>query len=83
MAELEQEDPFDDHNLRIQQFIMLGRIYDVLLALLKEANPAVVNDILELHRAGHLLGTAPGFSGVFLTDEMNDENLDEEAGTEK
>jgi hypothetical protein len=77
MAELEQEDPFNEHDLAIQQFIVTARVYDVMLSLLREANPDVARDLLELHRAGHLVATAPSFSGHFLTDDMNDENLDE------
>lgn len=83
VAAFAADDPFAPHNLAIQQFILTARLYDVALALLKEANPAAVNDILELHRAGHLLGTAPGFSGVFLTDEMNSEDENEKGENEQ
>lgn len=80
MAELEDnpeaEDPFSDKNLRIQQFILSARLYDVMLALLKVNDSGAANDILELHSQGHILGSAPGFSGVFLTDEMNADEPD-------
>lgn len=68
---LESDDPFSAHNLAIQQFITTARVYDCLLALIRLQSPDTARDLLELHAAGHLLATAPGFSGVFLTDEMN------------
>lgn len=85
---VDEEDPFSPHNLAIQQFITTARVLDVGYAILKHLDADVARDLLELHQAGHVLGTAPNFSGVFLTDEMNGDNLGEvnanaeEAGSE-
>lgn len=78
IPEEEEQDPFSAHNLAIQQFIYTARVYDVLLALLKETNVGVSHDIIELHSKGLLLGPSPAFNGVFLTDEMNDESAGSE-----
>lgn len=80
MAELEEvaaNDPFAPENIGIVQFIMLGRIYDALMALLREANPEVATDLLEMHMQGNLMGPQPMFNGVFITDEVNLSQSDE------
>lgn len=64
-------DPFSDYNLRVSQFILTARLYDVMLGLLREANPAVARDLLELHMSGAILGPQPSFNGAFVTDEVN------------
>jgi hypothetical protein len=70
-------DPFSPHNLAIQTFITTARVYDALLTLITLKDAAVAKDLMELHMNGHLLGPAPGFSGTFLTDEMNGEDREE------
>ena len=82
-SSLHTEDPFSDHNLRIQTLITNMRIYDALLTLIRlqgDEGAAAVRDLLELHAAGHILSTAPGFSGTFLTDEMNGPDLTDNQG---
>lgn len=87
MAELnnakaeETEDPFSPHNLAIQQFITSARIYDCLMTMIRLDAPDVARHLLELHKAGHLVATAPGFSGTFLTDMMNGEEDEQSANT--
>lgn len=66
---------FDD--VTMANFIVTARVYDVLMALLKEANPDAARDLLELHRSGSLLGSVPSFNGNFLTDLMNDSDQDD------
>ena len=64
-------DAFSDNNYRVIQFTTLARIYDVLVALLKETNPDTAREILEVHYNGGLLAPSPSFAGTFLTDEQN------------
>ena len=65
----ENNDPFAPENIGILQFIMLARIYDLLMIDLNEKNPEVANKVLEAHRKGAILGTAPVLSGQFLESE--------------
>ena len=65
------DDPFSPHNLAISQFIMSCRTYDVLMALLTEANPTLAKDLLELHATGSVMGPQPAFNGQFITDLVN------------
>lgn len=74
MSDLEDGKDLNEIDWLIQNFIATARVYDVLMALLKEQNDAVARDILELHMSGHLIGPMPRMTGVFLTDEMNDED---------
>lgn len=62
------DDPFSTENIGIVHFIMLSRIYDVLMADLNLKNPETANQILDLHSKGEFLGAVPTMSGVFLTD---------------
>lgn len=62
-------DPFAPENIGILQFIMLSRIYDLLMVDLNERRPEVAAQILELHRKGAILGTAPVLSGQFLAND--------------
>jgi hypothetical protein len=51
--------------------LTLLRIYDVLMALLKETNADVARDLLEAHLTGLILGPTPNFNGEFITDKLN------------
>lgn len=59
-------DPFAPNNVQILQFIMLNRIYDVLMADLTARNPEIGKQVVDLHREGKLLGTPPNMTGEFL-----------------
>lgn len=72
----EQDGELTTKDWLIQNFIVTARVYDVLMSLLQEQEPGKAKDILELHMSGHLLGPAPRLSGMFLTDEMNEEEND-------
>lgn len=63
------DDPFAPENIGILQFIMLARIYDLLMIDLNESRPEVANKVLEAHRKGAILGSAPVLSGQFLQSE--------------
>lgn len=63
------DDPFAPENIGILQFIMLARIYDLLMIDLNESRPEVANKVLEAHRRGAILGSAPVLSGQFLQSE--------------
>jgi hypothetical protein len=65
----EQQDPFSPENIGILQFIMLARIYDLLMIDLNERRPEVANRVLDAHRKGAILGSAPVLSGQFLASE--------------
>lgn len=64
-------DPFAPENIGVVQFIMQARIYDVLMALLMESNEEAAANLLEIHSQGALMGTAPFFTGAFITDLAN------------
>ena len=67
-------DPFAPENIGVIQFIMLARIYDLLMIDLNARNPEVANKVVEAHRKGAILGTAPVLSGEFLeSDRVNGE----------
>lgn len=71
-----EDDPFSFENMPMMNFIMQARIYDVLMALLTEANKDLARQLLELHASGAMMGPSPAFSGNFVTDSLNaiDEN---------
>lgn len=69
-------DPYSSENIGVIQFIMLGRIYDTLMALLTDANPQRASDLLEMHSKGVLMGPSPFFNGTFITDEVNRDGTD-------
>lgn len=75
---VEGKDPFSKDNIGTVNFIVLSRLYDAVMALLKEVGPDAARDLLELHAQGVLLGSAPKFSGVFLTDVMNQDGIESE-----
>ena len=65
------EDPFSPENIGVVHFIQLGRIYDVLMALLTETNAEAAKSLLEMHATGALVGGQPFFNGKFVSDEVN------------
>lgn len=65
------QDAFAPENIGVIHFIQNQRIYDVLLALLTDANPEMAKDLLELHATGSFMGPEPRFDGHFITDEVN------------
>lgn len=66
----EQNEPVEDET-HIAQLVVSMRIYDVLMALLREENEDVARSLLELHATGALAGPSPAYVGKFLTDELN------------
>jgi hypothetical protein len=70
------DDTFAPENIGILQFIMLARIYDLLMIDLNETRPEVANKVLEAHRKGAILGSAPVLSGQFLESERVSEESD-------
>lgn len=66
------DDPFAEENIGVVTFIMLARIYDVLLADLETRDEGAVKEILSAHSKGHLLSVPPILSGRFLAQEQID-----------
>lgn len=64
-----QEDPLHPENVGAIQFIMLARIYDLLMVDLMDRKPEVAKKIVEAHANGTILGTAPILNGTFLESE--------------
>lgn len=67
------EDPFSPENIGVVHFIQLGRIYDVLMAMLTDTNPQAAKELLELHATGALVGGQPFFNGKFVYDNLNND----------
>lgn len=78
--DMQSDDPFAPQNIPVVTFIMLSRIYDVLLADLETRDPSAVSEILAAHARGDLLGVPPILSGRFLAQEQLDAEK-EESGT--
>lgn len=53
------------------QTIILMRIYDVMFSLLQHQNPAMAEDLLQLHGDGTILGPIPLMNGTFAFNELN------------
>lgn len=68
---VEEVDPYSEENIKVLQWVTQARIYDVLLAILHELNKEVSDDLLEIHGNGALMSTAPVFTGMFISDEVN------------
>lgn len=66
------EDPFHKDNVGTVNAIMLMRIYDVLMGLYTETNPAAAHALLEMHTDGIIFGPMPSLSGQFITNEVDD-----------
>lgn len=58
-------------DLATMQFIATSRLYDVMMALLMEADSEKAEHLLGLHAEGSLLMPAPGFNGTFVTSAAN------------
>lgn len=74
------QDPLSEENLPIINFIQMGRLYDVGMAILTKMDKEAANDLMHLHSEGSLIGFSPSFNGQFLSDIMNAEayaNADE------
>ena len=61
-------DPFHPDNVGTLNFIMLARIYDLMLLDLEARNPEAAKRVLEIHSRGALLGVPPELNGEFLSD---------------
>lgn len=72
-AEEDSPDPFSPEIAPGLTLVVNLRIYDVLMAILKENNPDAAREILELHSNGGLAGTMPDFTGFFMTDALNED----------
>lgn len=64
-------DPFEGNPAAGLNFIMLSRIYDVLMAQLRVSSPDTARDLLASHMSGLLLGPTPWMNGQFVTDILN------------
>lgn len=71
-------DPFSPENVGALNAIINMRIYDALIALLREQNPEAASDLLKMHYEGTIVGPEPRLNGQFLTDEMNTGESDEQ-----
>lgn len=60
-------DPFSPENIGILHFVVLSRIYDVLMLDLESRNGPLAEKILEVHARGDLMGLPPDFSGTFMS----------------
>lgn len=58
-VEDEVTDPFSPENAPGFSLIVLMRIYDTQLALLREQNPEVAEKLVNLHAEGKILGPLP------------------------
>lgn len=68
--DIENDDPFAPENFNHVLFIMLSRIYDVLLANTELNSPEVSEMLIDLHSRGDLLGLPPTLSGRFVAEEQ-------------
>lgn len=64
------ETPYSETQLLL---IVNSRIYDVLMCLLRNSEPELHKQLLELHSSGGLAGPSVWFNGNFLFDEINEE----------
>lgn len=71
--EYDSTDPFANDPAAGLNFIMLNRIYDVLMAQLRLADTATAQDLLAAHMSGLLLGPTPWMNGEFVTDILNED----------
>jgi hypothetical protein len=67
-----------EDNLQMAQYIMLARIYDLMSVVASHVTekPELIQNIVNLHEQGHILGPMP----AFLPKENNDstpENTEE------
>lgn len=69
MTEPVEQDPFSQENIGILHFVVLSRIYDVLMLDLQSKNPVLAEKILNTHSQGDLMGPPPDFSGIFKSGE--------------
>lgn len=77
----ESTDPFANNPAAGLNFIMLNRIYDVLMAQLKVSDPSTAQDLLAAHMSGLLLGPTPYMTGEFVTDVLNSPDDTGETGS--
>jgi hypothetical protein len=66
-VEPREVDPFAPENASMLNFVLQARIYDVLIAILRESNADLAKQMLELHLNGKVLGPPPGWDGYFGT----------------
>ncbi len=64
-------DAFAPENIGFIHFIQLARLYDVGMALLTASDPNAAKTLLDIHSRGDLLGGAPTFSQVFMSDNQD------------
>ena len=62
-----------DENAPIVHSIILWRIYDVLLLLLRETNPEVAGKVAEMHEQGLFVGPNPAYKEVENAGEHSGE----------
>lgn len=58
-------------DLATMNFIATSRLYDVMMALLMDADLEKGQHLLKLHLDGGLLMPAPSFDGNFVSTEVN------------
>lgn len=64
----ETDDPFHPDNVGTLNFIMLSRIYDLLMLDLDARYPEKAKQVLDLHLKGYILGPPPELNGEFLSN---------------
>ena len=65
-------DPFHPDNVGTLNYIMLARIYDLLMLDLDARFPEKAKQVLDLHAKGYILGTPPVLNGEFLVDAQEE-----------
>jgi len=67
-----------EDNLQMAQFIMLARIYDLISVLTSHMTekPELIQNIVNLHEQGHILGPMPAFKPKEENDATS-ENTEE------
>lgn len=62
------DNPLSPENIGIVQFIILARIYDVMMLQLQLSHPEEASELVKLHTEGKLIGAPPDFTGEFLSE---------------
>lgn len=62
------DSPFHPDNAQMLNFIMLARIYDVLVTILRDSDEESALALMEVHFKGQLMTPPPWWNGEFLSD---------------
>lgn len=61
----------EDEDTLAYALIVHMRIYDVLMGIYTHMDADGARDLAELHHKGVILGSAPNFTGEFVTETLN------------